>query len=544
MKYLKKTTALLLSVLLLFSAMVTGFTVTADGNTATITAAAVEAQAGANVDVPVTVDTTGLTAAIFTVTVDGLVVNSYAFGDDFKEVYTDVYNNEYTFAVTAKADADFAGTATVVTLNVAVPANAAAGTVLGVTVADATAADYAEAYVAVATANGSVTVKAAEVECDHANAEATVATQPTKDAEGVMTYTCECGHSWTETIDIPTNIVTLNANAKLQHNLTLADRVYDRFVFSVKQFSNLGYDPVNNGYFVTREYGKYEVTGGLYKYSAKSDVLLDSDKDVANSAGNGRSFFFNELALYEMTVNYSITVYVKDANGVVVAYLTDETSIADEALALAQSKDPTSDRDLLVCLADMMNYGKAAQDFFKRDGDDLSDAVSPTDVLGDFMSYASDESVLPAELPADEGLEKVVSTSSFNAKGNVVVDASTLPSFMVIAGNYEPEKTSIVVSYKNSYGNDVVEPVTVEPTLNSSNKWRYDFVFSGLAMYDLSETVTVSMSYNGVEEATYKYSLSYYVNQKISDATYTNILTKMAIFSRSARIQLLKSAAY
>lgn len=143
--------------------MVTGATVLADGNTATITAASVEAEAGANVDVAVTVNTTGLAAAEFTVDVDGLTVNSATVGESFTQLAKD----ELTFVVVSAADADVTGEAVLVTLNVAVPADAAEGTVYDITVSDVVAADWAEADVEATVEAGTVTVKAAEAECDH-----------------------------------------------------------------------------------------------------------------------------------------------------------------------------------------------------------------------------------------------------------------------------------------------------------------------------------------------------------------------------------------
>lgn len=166
MKYLKKTTALLLSVLLLFSAMVTGVTVTAEGNTATITVTSVEDVAGANVDVPVKITTTGVLGLDFEVNSE-LEVNSYTIGENFEEVYPDedFYNNSKQFVLLAKGTEDVAGEDVVVlTLNVAIPADAEEAATYNITLSNAVVTNYAEEDIVTATNDGSVTVAAAEVE--------------------------------------------------------------------------------------------------------------------------------------------------------------------------------------------------------------------------------------------------------------------------------------------------------------------------------------------------------------------------------------------
>lgn len=397
MKYLKKTTALLLSVLLLFSAMVTGVTVTAEGNTATITAATVEAEAGANVDVPVTVETTGLAAAIFTVTVDGLVVNSYAFGDDFTEVYTDVYNNEYTFAVTAKADADVAGTATVVTLNVAVPVNAEEGTVLDVTVADATAADYAEADVAVATVNGSVTVKAAEI-------EDTKYTVTFKDADGTVLKTeeVEAGAAATAPSD-PVSAAehTYFAGWDVDFSNITEDTVvtaeYVNLAFRFRSFglvlggeitikANLGVSQGSLDDENIKEYGllvweedEYDAENRVYdeQYAVKADeedpmvVLIPRYSTQMNDNVMLRAYAIldNGTVIYGYTPKNGVLVEQADASYSVVTYALKQIDDDNENITVSER-----------LYINMLNYGAAAQ---KRFVDGVADEDLANATLAD-----------------------------------------------------------------------------------------------------------------------------------------------------------------
>lgn len=374
-------------------------------------------------------------------------------------------------------------------------------------------------------------------ECQHENMSAWEITQPTKDATGLKTRTClDCGeHTEKVVIEKP---VDITASVTLQHNLKLADKIIDRIAFSVKQISNLGYDAVNNGYFVLVEYEKY---GDGYILAPKTKPFLDADKDLETSGTNARSFLFSELALYEMTNKYRTTIYIYDADGVVVAYISNETSIAEVALAYADKY--SSNSALLTALADMMNYGKAVQDQFKSG--DLVNAASPVEVFAKYMDRASATSLAPTSFPTVANLNKEVATTSFNAKGSAAVGASTVPSYMVMAGFYEPELTEITASYTGAYVDRPVNKVIdVEPTVLGTGKYRYDFRFEDLAIYDLSETVTLTMKYNGVVEATYTYALTDFVTENINNASFTNVLTQMVLFSRSARIALVGSAVY
>lgn len=248
MKYLKKTTALLLSVLLLFSAMVTGFTVTADDKTATITVAAVEAQASANVDVPVKITTTaGVEAVIFTVTVDeGLTVNDTVYGEGFAEQYKDVYNNEYTFALTA--DGVTGEDIDLVTFNVTVPAEAEAETAYAITVSNATAAGWdaetGEFDIVIATNNGSVTVLAEDEECDHANVNTDDAVSYVEFTETGITYyeNCpDCGEKAIISTD-SSEVAAIVAGKALDQTYYSAVNVKEGTTFNVNLDIPEGYD--------------------------------------------------------------------------------------------------------------------------------------------------------------------------------------------------------------------------------------------------------------------------------------------------------------
>ena len=500
MKYLKKTTALLLSVLLLFSAMVTGFTVTADGNTATITAAAVEAQAGANVDVPVTVDTTGLTAAIFTVTVDGLVVDSYAFGDDFTEVYTDVYNNEYTFAVTAKADADVAGTATVVTLNVAVPANAEAGTVLGVTVSDATAADYAEDYVAVATANGSVTVKAATPdvpECEHewefvtatpaegTSAGSGIANQTTTKVGSISLKCSLCEEEVTKEVQYYGRAKCFTAAALYESAIIL------EFAGRADRLAEAG--EYTNG-FVRFEH--ILPSGTPYETCAS---IMDAKTGTRN--GRESKIFEYPVASYQLSETVNTTAFI-EVDGV---WYSGETfgysirSYADEVLPYDTVSD--TERALIV---NMLRYGSRMQTFKGYNIEALADADLPAEYAAMIIetdptiegTYSRDESI------GNDCLQVLTSYTLFmDSRTEVRIrvrsdryTAEPAKSDFVIEANWTSSRNATAMTEK--YYNEAIasegDNVYTQDS-QSSNAGRWEFYFAGCPAYDFRQVVTFSI---------------------------------------------------
>lgn len=347
MKYLKKTTALLLSVLLLFSAMVTGATVLADGNTATITVASVEAAAGASIEVPVTISGNDIGGAYFTVDVDGLTVNDVTIGENFK----DWGNDELTYALTVAADEAFAGEAVLVTLNVAVPADAAEGTVYDITFTDVTVSGWNDDETDVATTveAGAVTVKAAEAECEHSNATLEYSVVG---GACVTTKVCDCGYDEV--------IATVAAERPGQDTGLRIFRapILDSglaFAFRTLTASSAGYTDIY-GEFTKECYVRDGSDTLTTPEVTRINAIIDPDYN-----GVRYKFLYEGIRSYEMCSNINIKIFGTNAEGYVCFLGTLDYAFAN----YIQNNYASSTGTLKTLLGDLAFYGAAAQDYFK-----------------------------------------------------------------------------------------------------------------------------------------------------------------------------------
>ena len=380
----------------------------------------------------------------------------------------------------------------------------------------------------------------AEVACTH-NYVGVVTTQPTKNATGVMTYTCSlCGDSYTETIAMPTAI----SNVTFSHTLLVSEVVADSITVSTKQLrTNYG----NNAtYFIDINYQTYSDPSDLYNLVNAHAVINPSDKDTSASTANKDVLYFNNMALYEMTLDFEMTLYIVDENGVVVAYRSFNSSLA--AMALAMADQYPTNTNLLTCLADMCNYGKVAQEFFATTNPtkDIASAIDPTTILGDYMVNASDTAILPGAGEYDNTRvqnTKVDPSTGFISGGMTLsIGASNRIAYTLRADGYELDDCSIVMSYTSLYGEKefTVDMSELIPNgLTSAGKQKYLYNFSDLAIYDVNAVVTMSMYHNGVLEMTSQYSVGYFVNQYVATETdLGTVIRAMELFANSTAIQL------
>lgn len=373
--------------------------------------------------------------------------------------------------------------------------------------------------------------------CDHADAVATVKKQPTKDAEGVMTYTCACGETWEDSIAIPEVATTYT---KL--GISIEDVVGTVIDVSYKQVKNVYGE--NATYFLSIDYEKFgtEVADAFIK--SNKNIVIPMTDTVSSLTANLQKFKFTSLALYEMTMQYNIVVYIVNAEGVVVAYKDlGTTTIANVVTAEADAGTATA--TLLTLYADMCNYGTALQNYFasKNAGKDICTQALPTDIFAAYMGNASDKASMPDSSfynTTNNANKKVVAGTGFVSAGPAMnVAASNEISYTVRYDNYAWEDVDITVSYNDSaYGDQIIdvkeeEVVFVENT--SQGKAKYRYVFKKLPIYDYNKTVTMKMYYKGEYECYTEYSLGAYISTYLSDASMKDILTTMVLFANSTR---------
>lgn len=377
-------------------------------------------------------------------------------------------------------------------------------------------------------------------ECAHEWGTGVVTTQPTKDAEGVMTYTCsKCSETKTEAIAKPvaTTAVTFKAD------IVVSSVVGANITISTKQMRTAyGNDA---SYFIVVDYQKY---GLGYVLENKKATLTTADRieDGVSSNANKDVITFKDIALYEMTLNFTMTAYFVDGNGVVVGYRTFDNNVA--AMAATYCATYSSNAKLLTSMADMCAYGDAAQNYFAKanPGTPICDATLPSEILGEtFMASKSTTEGMPAagEYNNAKSSTKVVSTTGFVSAGQTLkIDASNFISYTLRYDNYDWNDVEIKVSYTDSIYGDVEYVVAKEELIDagttSAGKPKFTYYFKDLGLYDCDKTVTMNMYYKGTLELTSEYSFGNYVNTYLNNASMSDLLTTMELFSNSIGIQL------
>ena len=542
-KIFKKSLALVLSAALCLTALVGCLTVSAEGASATVTVGSVEVNSDATkATVPVTVktdDANGIAAAMFELKVDSskLTFNSVweesitwddttninvqtvlgeldAEGTTQRVVPVSGETDTYRFLVEAIKDgsSDTLGYIKSATFNITF--DIVAGTTGTIDIEyvndahsqacnggtfDVNTATYlgTEALIGLTGTNGAVTVKAAS----------------------------------TEPVEITNNL--------LAHNLYLSASVGSEIAVNVSAkngLTTLGY----SDYYLTIEYNHY-ISG--YKLEAADPItLLPSQRYRQNTAGTVDYFTFTSLALYEMPLDYTVTLYLKNESGDTVAFKKDTTSVVTQALTY--TKKYSTDAQLLCMMVDMVNYGAAVQEFFAKvnPSSDIATAVLPTVGFEEYQNYASSSDVLPEQFNNIKSLEKVVTESTLNATSTVIIGASNNIEYTFLANDYDQSKLVAEIEYIDSYNRTIKETINftdMERKVSPKGNVTYRCVFDKLAIYDAEKTVSVKLINDGIQEATYTYSLGNFVNSYIKTEGFTDMLTKMELFSRSARIKLV-----
>ena len=323
----------------------------------------------------------------------------------------------------------------------------------------------------------------------------------------------------------------------LQHDLLLTESVGSVIAVNVSAnggLKTLGYDD----YYLTIEYEKY---ASGYNLETKTLTLNPEDRDRQNAAQTVDFFNFTDIALYEMPLDYTVTIYLKNAEGSTVAYTDDVTSITKQALAYAQKY--STDIKLLTTLADMVNYGASVQNFFAttNPGADIESAVLPTVGFEEYQQYASDASDLPEVFNTTKENIKKLESTTLQADASVLISSSNSIRYQFLATGYEVSELKAEISYTDSYGYLITKTVDFsDMELNSAGgRAIYSYTFTNLAIYDLEKTVSVSLKYNDSEELEFNYSVGNFVNTYINVDDYNDVLTKMELFSQSARIKLV-----
>ena len=334
----------------------------------------------------------------------------------------------------------------------------------------------------------------------------------------------------------PTEPIRID-NDLLAHDLLLTETVGTSIAVNVSTKTglvSLGY----SDYYLVIDYMSY---GEGYMLEEKSITLQPEQRDRENANGTVHYFNFNLIALYEMPLEYTVTIYLENSDGITVAYTDSVSSISMQALEYAE-KYP-SDTALLRALVDMINYGAETQNYFAdlNPDSDIAKAALPTVGFEDYQQYASSIEDLPDLFNNTKETIYDVASTTLRASSTLIVGASNSISYSILATDYDVTNLKLEISYTDSYNRLITETVDLsdlEPN-TSSGKVIYTYVFKKLAIYDLEKTVTLKVVDNGETQLTYNYSIGNFVNSYINNEQIKNVLTNMELFSQSARIKLV-----
>lgn len=385
---------------------------------------------------------------------------------------------------------------------------------------------------------------------------------------GVMTYTCStCGESYTEVIPatgehtygkVYMNKETYEwvqtcacgeTKAAAENELS-ATLVSNSLILEAAVGDKIGVNRATSSGLVNK-YGyadyyievAYEAYGQGYVIENKIKKFTSSDFFSQNAKKTVDYFKFTEVALYEMAKDFTINLYLLDAEGDVVAVNKSTTSI--QALAISYAASYGSDAKLIKTLADMMEYGAAVQNYFAglNPGTAIDGAELPTEGCN-FLDKASVADELPESYNTTKVSTKLVSTTKMQiGTPSVVIGASNTIKYQIKANKtdgYEAENMKVVASYVDAYGRTITDEVNFsELAVSDGKNTVYTYIFKDLAIYDLDKTITVTVYNDGVAQYQSEYSVGNFISSSISTAALTDILTRMQLFSQSANAKLV-----
>ena len=267
-----------------------------------------------------------------------------------------------------------------------------------------------------------------------------------------------------------------------------------------------------------------EFKGCAEVYAISTQMKLD-DNDVPYihtsekiyPAANGY-FYYGDMLAYEMTHKVSTTIYGCDAEGnVLYKSNVDEYGVLD--YVSNQFAKSTTAADLKTVLADLVNYGAAAQIYSAYEVDQLVNAVGDyTAPNGTVVNIANEVSTNATKNdPELANIENKNGTDGTAHLSNLLSLKSAVELMYAIPKNavdkYGKENVELRIHY---YGKDY--PIS-GAEFTSYNSSYYGYYFNEIIAADFGEIITAAV-YAGGEQitSTRTYSIEAYCYSKVNDA--------------------------
>ena len=264
-------------------------------------------------------------------------------------------------------------------------------------------------------------------------------------------------------------------------------------------------------------------------YGTDGTMAVDTQILTEYTTGNRLVFTYSGIAAAQMNDEIRAVLHIQDKNGkeyVSDVFVTSVTSYLD--LLIASS---TNDAKLMTLILDMLNYGTAAQMYFKRHADAPANLAYES-----FITYADCASV-----DLSKALENLKSTSSNEgATGTMSIglDLGTRIGIQYKVALPEGMNAADAVLVISDASGKTLESIDLS-TGTMDSKGRYVVNFYGLASRQIRDVVTATAYVNGKPvTATYTYNISTYAYEVANAAgmpeNLINLTRLMVIYGDSA----------
>ncbi len=218
----------------------------------------------------------------------------------------------------------------------------------------------------------------------------------------------------------------------------------------------------------------------------------------------------------------------------------DEYSVQIYCQNKLVGENASTDADFRKLVVDTLNYGAAAQVYFKKNTGNLVNKNLTSALQGEGSQGN----------PTVASVNKVTTTGGKTAKvKNKSVSFNSgveLNLYTTYGGNAPASNVKVTLSYQNTLGTTVTETVTSDKFTQKPDEeeMRYCATFRCIATADFSQPVTIRIFSGSTQiSETYTYSIGTYAYNRLKNSTDTNfkaLLNAMMKYSKSANTYFSK----
>ncbi len=315
--------------------------------------------------------------------------------------------------------------------------------------------------------------------------------------------------------------------------LNITEKINARILISKEVANYADYDIV-----ISRQKAyRNTANSNVYDLTEVQEFVYDKGEEVTVMADGRGALLYNDIAMYEIGIDFSIQVKCYDTKGNYVAYsIPVETSVGK--LAREFYNNTSSKAALYKNVAiDIAKLGDKAQAYMVN-GKSCGLATVPSS-LALFPADATDGATFDASaLDTTNTPVSYVDGVSFAPAVNV----SSNPCIRLIASGtgttYPIDTLSIKVDYTNGKnGSDAGKtiPGSELTPIGSGSSVRYALLFDSIALYDGNVPITATLYSGETPLAAISYSVEAYIANNAGDSLLGQALIAVANLGTSAR---------